>query len=266
MSARAVRLLLIGLVWIYLGAMLLVPVAAIFAGAFRDGIGAYVRAIREPDAVAAMRLTAEAAAIAVVANTIFGLAAAWAIARFRFPGRAALLVLLDVPLMVSPVVSGMLFVLLFGARGFFAPLLERFGLRVIFATPGIVLATMFVTLPYVARELIAFMETEGHEEEDAAVSLGAGGLQLFLRITLPTIRWSLLYGVILCSARAVGEFGAVSVVSGHIRGVTDTMTLHVEILFNEYRTQAAFAVASLLTTVGIAATVAKHFLETRSSR
>jgi sulfate transport system permease protein len=217
-------------------------------------------AISGADAVAAILLTLKATAIAVAANTIFGLAAAWAVTRFRFVGRRALLVLLDLPLMISPVVSGMLFVLLFGTRGVFGPALERIGLRVIFDTPGIVLATLFVTLPYVARELIAFMEAEGHEEEYAALSLGASGRQLFLRITLPTIRWSLLYGVILCGARAVGEFGAVSVVSGHVRGVTNTVTLHVEILYNEYQFTAAFAVASLLTVIGLIATSAKYLL------
>jgi sulfate transport system permease protein len=260
MSERTARRLLIAAVWLYIGLMLLVPIVTIFARALRDGVGPYLRAISEPDAVAAIALTLKASLIAVAANTVFGLAAAWAIARFRFRGRGLLLLLLDLPLMISPVVSGMLFIILFGMRGLFAPLLERSGLRVIFDTPGIVLATLFVTLPYVARELIAFMEAEGREEDDAAVSLGANGWHLFLRIVLPTIRWSLLYGVVLCSARAVGEFGAVSVVSGHIRGLTNTMTLHVEILYNEYQFTAAFAVASLLTAIGFLATAAKYLL------
>jgi sulfate/thiosulfate transport system permease protein len=254
---------LIAVVLVYAGIVLVLPLVTIFARAFGDGLPAVWRAIADPDAIAALRLTVLAAAIAVTVNTVFGLAVAWLVTRFDFPGRQLLITILDVPLLMSPVISGTLFVLLFGASGIFAPLLANLGLRIIFATPGIVLVTTFVTMPYVARELIAFMQAEGSESEQAAVSLGARGWMIFRRVTLPSIRWSLLYGVVLCAARAVGEFGAVSVVSGHIRGLTNTATLHVEVLYDEYRTQQAFAVAALLTTVALLAVIAKRFLAVR---
>jgi sulfate/thiosulfate transport system permease protein len=254
---------LIAVVLVYAGIVLVLPLVTIFARAFGDGLPAVWRAIADPDAIAALRLTVLAAAIAVAVNTVFGLAVAWLVTRFDFPGRRLLITILDVPLLMSPVISGTLFVLLFGSSGIFAPLLAKLGLRIIFATPGIVLVTTFVTMPYVARELIAFMQAEGSESEQAAVSLGARGWMIFRRVTLPSIRWSLLYGVVLCAARAVGEFGAVSVVSGHIRGLTNTATLHVEVLYDEYRTQQAFAVAALLTTVALLAVIAKRFLAVR---
>ncbi len=260
-GSRSRALLLIVLA--YVGLVLVLPLITIFANAFGNGISEVWRAITEPDAMAALRLTLIAAMSAVVLNTVFGMAVAWLVTRFDFPGRKVLITLLDVPLMISPVIAGMLFVLLFGSRGIFAPVVEKLGLQVIFATPGIVLVTTFVTLPYVARELIAYMQTEGSEGELAAVSLGARGWTTFRRITLPSIKWSLLYGIVLCSARAVGEFGAVSVVSGHIRGLTNTATLHIEALYDEYQTQQAFAVASLLTVVAIMAVVAKKLLAMR---
>lgn len=254
---------LIAVVLVYAGIVLVLPLVTIFARAFGDGLPAVWRAIADPDAIAALRLTVLAAAIAVTVNTVFGLAVAWLVTRFDFPGRRLLITILDIPLLMSPVIAGTLFVLLFGASGIFAPLLAKLGLRIIFATPGIVLVTTFVTMPYVARELIAFMQAEGSESEQAAVSLGARGWMIFRRVTLPSIRWSLLYGVVLCAARAVGEFGAVSVVSGHIRGLTNTATLHVEVLYDEYQTQQAFAVAALLTTVALIAVIAKRFLAAR---
>jgi sulfate/thiosulfate transport system permease protein len=251
---------LLAVVLVYLGLMLVLPLATIFLQAFGKGLGPVWRAITDPDAIAALRLTAVAASCAVAINTVFGLAVAWLVTRFDFPGRRLIVTVLDVPLMISPVIAGMLFVLLFGSRGIFAPLLARLGLQVLFATPGIILVTVFVTLPYVARELIAFMQTEGSESEQAAVSLGARGWMTFRRITLPSIRWSLLYGIVLCAARAVGEFGAVSVVSGHIRGLTNTATLHIEVLYDEYQTQEAFAVAALLTVIALFAVIAKRLL------
>ena len=264
-ALQGLPLLLIGIVVLYLGVVLLLPLATILTRAFGNGLAPAWKAVTDPDALAAIRLTLIAAGCAVVVNTIFGLAIAWLVTRFEFPGRRLLLSILDVPLMVSPVVSGMLFVLLLGTRGIFGPLLDRLGLQIIFATPGIVLVTIFVTLPYVARELIPFMQTEGAESEVAAVSLGARGWTTFRRITLPAIRWSLLYGVVLCAARAIGEFGAVSVVSGHIRGVTNTATLHVEVLYDEYRTQEAFAVAAALTLLAFFAVIARKLLSARSA-
>ena len=261
-TSIASRALLV-LVLSYLGLVLVLPLVTIFWQAFGNGAGAVWKAISDPDAIAALRLTLVAASCAVVLNTLFGLAIAWLVTRFEFPGRRLLITILDVPLMISPVISGMLFILLFGSRGVFAPIVTKLGLQIIFATPGIVLVTTFVTLPYVARELIAFMQTEGSESEQAAVSLGARGWTTFRRITLPSIRWSLLYGVVLCAARAVGEFGAVSVVSGHIRGLTNTATLHIEVLYDEYQTQQAFAVAALLTLIALFAVVAKRFLASR---
>ncbi len=246
---------------LFLAAFLLVPLVAVFATAFSEGIRAYVAALADPDALASIRLTLLTAALVVPLNLVFGVAAAWAVARFRFPGRSLLITLIDLPLSVSPVVSGLIYVLLFGLQGMLGPYLIRHGVKIIFAMPGIVLATTFVTLPLVARELIPLLESQGSEEEEAALTLGAGGWQVFRRISLPRMKWGLLYGVVLCNARAMGEFGAVSVVSGHIRGRTTTIPLHVEILYNEYQFAAAFAVASLLTLVALATLVVKVAVE-----
>ncbi len=250
----------------FLGLFLAVPLAMVFTEAFAKGIAAYRAAIVEPDAQAALWLTLLAAGIAVPANLLFGVAAGWAIAKFRFPGRNLLITLIDLPFAVSPVISGMIFVLMFGRQGWFGPWLFDHDLKVIFAVPGIVLATIFVSFPFVAREIIPVMEASGTEEEEAARVLGAGGLQTFFRVTLPNIKWGLLYGVILCNARAMGEFGAVSVVSGKIRGRTNTLPLHVEILYNEYNFQAAFAVASLLTLLALVTLIVKAVVERRLAR
>jgi sulfate transport system permease protein len=231
--------------------------------AFRRGWAAYAAAIGEPDAVSAIRLTLLVAAIAVPLNLIFGVAAAWAIAKFEFRGKSLLTTLIDLPFSVSPVIAGLVYVLLFGARGWFGPTLDSAGIQIIFALPGLVLATIFVTFPFVARELIPLMQEQGREEEEAAISLGATGWQTFFRVTLPNVKWGLLYGVLLCNARAMGEFGAVSVVSGHIRGQTVTMPLHVEILYNEYNLVAAFAVASLLAGLALVTLAIKSGLEWR---
>lgn len=245
----------------FLALFLVLPLLLVFREAFRKGAGAYLDAVADPAAWTAIRLTLLAAAIAVVLNTVFGIAAAWAVTRFRFPGRGLLVTMIDLPFTVSPVIAGLMFVLLFGAQGWFGGWLAEHGLRVIFAVPGIVLATVFVTLPFVARELIPLMQAQGTEEEEAALVLGASGWQTFLRVTLPNIKWGLLYGVILCTARALGEFGAVSVVSGHVRGQTETLTLHVEILYNEYNFVAAFAVASLLAGLALVTIAAKGAVE-----
>jgi sulfate transport system permease protein len=247
----------------FLSAFVLVPCAAVVVEALRDGVRLWWTALVDPDALAAIRLTVLVAAIAVPLNALFGLAAAWSITRFRFRGKSALVSLIDLPFGVSPVISGMVTVLLFGAQGWFGPWLVERGWRVVFAVPGIVMATVFVTFPFVARELIPFMESRGLEEEEAAHVLGASGWQLFTKVTLPNVKWSLLYGVILCNARAMGEFGAVSVVSGHIRGLTNTLPLHVEVLYNEYAFRAAFAVASLLFLLALVTLVAKKTLEWR---
>jgi sulfate transport system permease protein len=241
----------------FLGLFLGLPLAVVFTEALREGWGVFVDAIKEPDALRAVELTGLVALIAVPLNTVFGLCAAWLIARFRFTGRNVLLTLIDLPFAVSPVVSGLIYVLLFGLQGWFGPWLKAHHIEIIFAVPGIVLATIFVTFPFVARELIPLMEAQGSEQEEAALTLGASGWQTFWRVTLPNIKWGLLYGVILCNARAMGEFGAVSVVSGHIRGKTNTVPLHVEILYNEYNTAAAFAVASLLALLGLVTLIAK---------
>jgi sulfate transport system permease protein len=257
----AVRGLLIGIALTFLGVFLLVPLAAVFTEAFRKGAQVYFAALTEPDAWAAIKLTVLVAAIAVPANLIFGVAAAWAIAKFEFKGKSVLTTLIDLPFAVSPVVSGLIYVLMFGLQGWFGPWLHAHDVKIIFAVPGIVLATVFVTFPFVARELIPLMQAQGSEEEEAARVLGASGWQLFWRVTLPNIKWGLLYGVILCNARAMGEFGAVSVVSGHIRGSTNTMPLYVEILYNEYHFAAAFAVASLLASLALVTLVVKSLVE-----
>jgi sulfate/thiosulfate transport system permease protein len=258
-----VRLTLIVISVIFLVLFLLLPLAAVFVEAFRAGLGAYFAAIIEPAALAAIKLTLLVATIAVPANVIFGLAASWAIAKFEFRGKSLLNSLIDLPFSVSPVISGLIYVLLFGAQGYFGPFLKSEGIQIIFALPGIVLATIFVTFPFVARELVPLMQEQGTQDEEAALSLGASGWKTFFKVTLPNIRWALLYGVVLCNARAMGEFGAVSVVSGHIRGKTNTMPLHVEILYNEYNFAAAFAVASLLALLALVTLVIKVTLEWR---
>ena len=255
------RALLIALTLGFLGLFLLVPLAAVFAEALRKGFGAYMASFDDPAALAAIRLTLTAAAIAVPANVIFGLAASWAIARFEFRGKSLLITLIDLPFAVSPVIAGLVYVLLFGLQGWCGAWLAAHDLQVIFAVPGIVLATIFVTVPFVARELIPLMEELGVDDEETATILGANGWQTFFRVTLPNIKWGLLYGVILASARAMGEFGAVSVVSGHIRGLTNTLPLHVEILYNEYHFAAAFAVASLLALFALVSLAARSLLE-----
>jgi len=261
-----VRWLLIGLALAFLGLFLLVPLAAVFTEALRKGIETYLATLTEPDAVAAIRLTLLVAAIAVPANLLFGVAAAWAIAKFDFRGKSLLITLIDLPFAVSPVIAGLIYVLLFGAQGWLGPWLQAHDIRIVFAVPGIVLATIFVTFPFVARELIPLMQAQGNDEEEAARVLGASGWQMFRRVTLPNIKWGLLYGVILCNARAMGEFGAVSVVSGHVRGVTNTTPLHVEILYNEYNFAAAFAVASLLASLALVTLLLKSLVEWKTRR
>lgn len=258
-----VRLLLIGLALAFLGIFLFVPLAAVFYEALRKGVGVYWEAVTEPDALAAVRLTLLAAVISVPLNLVFGVAAAWAIAKFEFRGKNLLITLIDLPFSVSPVIAGLIFVLVFGLQGWFGEWLSEHDLKIIFAVPGIVLATIFVTFPFVARELIPLMQAQGTEEEEAAVVLGASGWQTLWRVTLPNVKWGLLYGVILSNARAMGEFGAVSVVSGHIRGLTNTLPLHVEILYNEYQFAAAFATASLLALLALVTLVLKAWVERR---
>ncbi|HXV20888.1 MAG TPA: sulfate ABC transporter permease subunit CysW [Desulfuromonadales bacterium] len=256
-----VRWLLTGAALAFLALFLVVPLAAVFVQALDKGLETYWAAITEPDALAAIRLTLLTAAISVPLNLVFGVAAAWAIAKFKFRGKSLLITLIDLPFSVSPVISGLIYVLLFGLQGWLGPWLAAHDIRLIFAVPGLVLATIFVTFPFVARELIPLMQAQGTEEEEAALVLGASGWQTFLRVTLPNVVWGILYGVILCNARAMGEFGAVSVVSGHIRGLTNTMPLHVEILYNEYNFAAAFAVASLLALLALFTLLAKTVLE-----
>jgi len=257
------RLVLIAVALLFLGLFLLMPLLVVFVQAMAKGIGAYFVAISDPVAWTAVRLTLYVAAIAVPCNLVFGVAAAWAIAKFNFRGKSALITLIDLPFAVSPVIAGLVFVLLFGSHGWFGGFLRMHHIRVVFAVPGIVLATIFVTFPFIARELIPVMQAQGKDDEETALSLGATGWQTFWRVTLPNIRWGLLYGVLLCNARAMGEFGAVSVVSGHIRGLTNTMPLHVEILYNEYNYTAAFAVASLLALLALLTLAGKSFLEWR---
>jgi sulfate transport system permease protein len=261
-----VRRSLIALALGFLALFLVVPLMAVFTQALSKGTAVYHAAVTEPMALAAVKLTLLVAVIVVPVNTLFGLAAAWSVTRFRFRGRNLLVTLVDLPFSVSPVVSGMLFVLLFGAQGLFGPWLTAHGFKVLFALPGIVLATLFVTAPFVARQLIPLMASQGQAEEEAAVTLGASGWQLFRWVALPKIRWGLLYGIVLTSARAMGEFGAVSVVSGHIRGRTNTIPLHVEILYNEYQFAAAFAVASLLTLTALVTLGAQALLGRRTGR
>lgn len=258
-----IRIVLTGISIAFLGLFLFVPLAAVFTEAFRSGVATYFASLVDPHALSAIRLTLFTATFSVLSNVLFGLAAAWAIAKFEFRGKSLLITLIDLPFAVSPVISGMIFVLLFGMQGWFGPWLAERNIQIIFATPGIVIATMFVTFPFVARELIPLMQEQGSEEEQAAISLGAGGWQTFFRVTLPNVKWALLYGVILCNARAMGEFGAVSVVSGHERGKTNTMPLHVEILYNDYKFSAAFAVASLLALLALVTLVLKTFIEWR---
>jgi sulfate transport system permease protein len=262
-EGAGVRRLLIGLAVFYVGLVLLLPLGLVFVEALKDGLGAWFGALLEPDARAAIRLTLLVAAIAVPLNVVFGIAAAWAITKHDFRGKPVLLTLIDLPFSVSPVVAGLIYVLLFGAQGWFGPWLQARGLEIIFAVPGIVLATIFVTFPFVARELIPLMAEQGRADEEAALSLGASGWHVLWYVTLPNIRWGLLYGVLLCNARAMGEFGAVSVVSGHIRGETNTMPLHVEVLYNEYNFTAAFAVASLLALLALLTLALKTLLEWR---
>jgi sulfate transport system permease protein len=254
---------LIGISVSFLALLILMPIAAVFTEALRKGVGFYLQSITDPLALAALRLTLLTAAVTLAANLVFGLGASWLIAKFDFPGRSLLLSLIDLPFAVSPVISGLIFILLFGANGWFGPALTARGIQIVFATPGVILATVFVTFPFIARELIPLMQEQGTEEEEAAILLGANGWQTFRRVTLPNIRWALVYGVVLANARAMGEFGAVSVVSGHIRGRTNTLPLHIEILYNEYNFAAAFAVASLLAFLALVTLAAKTALEWR---
>jgi sulfate transport system permease protein len=259
-----VRWTLIGIAMVFLVLFLIAPVAVVFTEALSKGLGAYLAAVSDPEALAAIRLTLTVAVVSVPLNLLFGLSSAWAIAKFDFPGKNLLITLIDLPFAVSPVVSGLIFVLLFGAQGILGPWLATHDLKVIFAVPGIILTTLFVTFPMISRELISLMQAQGSEEEQAAISLGANGWQTFFKVTLPNVKWGVLYGVILCNARAMGEFGAVSVVSGHIRGVTNTLPLHVEILHNEYNFAGAFAAASLLALLALVTLAAKSIVEWRA--
>jgi sulfate transport system permease protein len=261
-----VRWLITAIALVILGIFIVLPLVLVFAHAFSRGVAFYLQSLGDPDALSAIRLTLLVAAISVTLNLVFGLIAAWAIAKFEFYGKTLLISLIDLPFAVSPVVAGLIFVLLFGAQGLFGPWLSAHDVKIVFAVPGIVLATVFVTFPFVARELIPLMQEQGQAEEEAALSLGASGWSTFFRVTLPNVKWGLLYGVLLCNARAMGEFGAVSVVSGHVRGETNTMPLHIEILYNEYHFAASFAVASLLALLAIATLAAKTVLEGRMSK
>jgi sulfate transport system permease protein len=263
---RAVRWAIIGIATAFMALFVILPLVNVFAQALSKGIGAYATAIVQPDALAAIRLTLIAAGLSVALNLVFGVIAAWAITKFAFPGKSLLITLIDLPFSVSPVIAGLVFVLLFGSQGYLGPWLQAHDIKIVFALPGIVLATMFVTFPFVARELIPLMREQGTQDEEAALSLGASGLRTFFQVTLPNVRWALLYGVLLCNARAMGEFGAVSVVSGHIRGLTNTMPLQIEILYNEYQSTAAFAIASLLALLALVTLAAKVLLEKRAAR
>jgi sulfate/thiosulfate transport system permease protein len=263
-DAPWVKFIVIGLGGAYFAIFLLLPLIAVFAEAFRKGVDTYLDALIQPDALSAIELTLLAAALSVPLNLVFGVSAAWAIAKFQFPGKNLLITLIDLPFSVSPVVAGLIYVLVFGLQGWFGPWLRDHDIKIIFAVPGIVLATIFITFPFIARELIPLMQAQGRDEEEAAISLGASGFQTFWRVTIPNVKWALLYGVILCNARAMGEFGAVSVVSGHIRGETNTMPLHVEILYNEYQFAAAFAVASLLALLALVTLLLKTYVEWRA--
>ncbi len=260
------KYILISLMFLYLVVFLLIPLVFIFVKAFEKGAEVYFAAITEPDALSAIKLTILVAIISVPLNVVFGIAAAWRITTIQFKGKQILLSLIELPFAVSPVIAGLVLVLFFGPRGVLGPFLNEIGLKIIFSVPGIIIATMFVTLPFVARELIPVMQAQGKTEEEAAISLGANGWQMFLRVTLPSIKWGLLYGMILCNARAIGEFGAVSVVSGHIRGETNTMPLHVEILYNEYQFSAAFAVASLMSLLALVTLLIKTWIEWRTEK
>jgi sulfate transport system permease protein len=263
---RPMRWAIIGITIAFLTLFVLVPLINVFAQAFSKGLDAYFAAISNPDALAAIELTLIVAAISVGLNLVFGIVAAWAITKYEFAGKSLLITVMDLPFSVSPVIAGLVFVLLFGAQGYLGPWLQAHDIKIIFALPGIVLATVFVTFPFVARELIPLMREQGTLDEEAALSLGASGLRTFFKVTLPNVKWALLYGVLLCNARAMGEFGAVSVVSGHVRGETNTMPLHIEILYNEYQFMAAFAVASLLALLALVTLVAKVMLEGRAAK
>ncbi|SDC52507.1 sulfate transport system permease protein [Paenibacillus sp. UNCCL117] len=265
-EAPVVKFILIGIALLFLGLLLILPLVSVFAEAFRKGWEVYKAALVEPDAAAAIRLTLQVAAIAVPLNLVFGIAAAWAISKFRFKGKNMLLTLIDLPFAVSPVIAGLIFVLLFGAKGWFGPFLQEHDIKILFALPGMVLATVFVTFPFVARELIPLMQSQGTQEEEAAVTLGAKGWRIFWKVTIPNIKWGLLYGIILCNARAMGEFGAVSVVSGHIRGETNTMPLHIQILYNEYNFAGSFAIASLLVLLAVVTLLVKSAVEWKHAR
>jgi sulfate/thiosulfate transport system permease protein len=265
-ESALVRWTLTGLALAFMALFLVLPLAAVFTEALRNGAAAYFEALKDPDAWSAIRLTLLTALVAVPLNLVFGIAAAWAIAKYEFKGKAFLTTLVDLPFSVSPVVAGLIYVLVFGAQGWLGPWLQEHDIKIVFAVPGIILATVFVTFPFIARELIPLMQAQGNDEEQAAIVLGASGWQTFWHVTLPNIKWGLIYGVILCNARAMGEFGAVSVVSGHIRGQTNTMPLHVEILYNEYQSVAAFAVASLLALLALVTLVLKSLVEWRHER
>lgn len=263
-STGAAKWVLIGAAVLVLLWLIVLPLAVVIIESLKKGLGVYVDAIRDPDAMSALKLTLLVAAVTVPLNTIFGVAAAWAITKFKFRGKQVLVTLIDLPFAVSPVIGGLIYVLVYGAHGWFGPWLQEHDLKVIFALPGIILATLFVTFPFVARELIPLMEDQGQQEEEAAVTLGARGFRIFWKVTLPNIKWGLLYGIILCNARAMGEFGAVSVVSGHIRGETNTLPLHVEILYNEYQFSASFAVASLLLLLALVTLLLKSWFTRKS--
>lgn len=260
------RRALIGLAWLAFALFLLMPLFVVLSEALKQGFGTFLEAIVEPDALAALKLTLIAVGISVPLNLVFGVVAAWCVTKFEFPGKSILVTLIDLPFSVSPVIAGLIYVLLFGAQGYFGPWLSDHDIQIVFAVPGIVLATIFVTFPFVARELIPLMQEQGTQEEEAARLLGANGWQMFWHVTLPNIKWGLIYGVVLCTARAMGEFGAVSVVSGHIRGVTNTLPLHVEILYNEYNHVAAFSVATLLLLMALVILLLKQWSESRLSR